>query len=94
MRQSRQPGIPPETELGLLAMQFRGTRDESVRDVVTAAYERVVNELIASGQWDEMPVFEDMLPDERMPEAFFDFWSIPCPCNTSRKKGPRRKKGT
>jgi hypothetical protein len=61
-------------------MQFRSTRDESVRNEVTADYERVVNELIASGQWEEMPVFEDMLPDERMPEAFYKFWSIPCPC--------------
>ena len=81
MRQSERPEIPPETKLGMLAMQFRGTRDESVRDKVTADYERVVNELIASGQWDEMPAFEDMLPDERMPEAIFRFWSIPFRCN-------------
>jgi hypothetical protein len=94
MRQSRQPGMPPETQLGLLAMKFRGTRDESERDKVTAAYERVVNELIASKQWDEMPTFEDMLPDERMPKSFFDHWLIPSPCKPSRKKGPNRKKGT
>ncbi len=81
MRQSDRPEIPPEIKLGLLAMQFRSTRDESVRDKVTADYQRVVNELIASGQWDEMPAFEDMLPDERMPKAFFRFWSIPIPCN-------------
>jgi hypothetical protein len=80
MRRSQQPETPPETRLGLLAMQFRSTRDESVRDEVTADYERVVNELIASGRWEEMPAFEDMLPDERMPEAFYKFWSIPCPC--------------
>ncbi len=91
MRQSQQPGIPPETKRGLLAMQFRSTRDESVRDTVTAAYERAVNELIESGQWDEIPAFEDMLLDERMPKAFFDFWSIPSPCIPNGKKGNRRK---
>jgi hypothetical protein len=84
MRRSHQPEIAPETKLGLLAMQFRSTRDESVRDKVTADYERVVNELIASGQWEEMPAFEDMLPDERMPEAFFKFWSVPFPHSPDR----------
>ena len=81
MKQSQQRGMTLATKLGLLAMQFRSTRDESVRDKVTADYERVVNELIESGQWEEMPAFEDMIPDERMPEAFFGFWSIPSPCN-------------
>jgi hypothetical protein len=63
----------------LLAMQFRGTRDESERDKVVADYEHVVDQLIASRKWEEMPTFEDMLPDERMPRAFFKFWSIPMP---------------
>jgi hypothetical protein len=35
--------------------------------------------LIRGGVWEEMPAFEDMLPDEWMPEAFFKFWSIPLP---------------
>jgi hypothetical protein len=70
MSRSHQPEMPPETELGLLAMKFRSTRDESVRDQVAADYERTVNELIASGRWNEMPAFEDMLPDERMPKTF------------------------
>jgi hypothetical protein len=60
-------------------MQFRGIKDESERDQVAAAYEQVVDKLIASGKWKEMPTFEDMLPDERMPKAFFKFWSIPLP---------------
>jgi hypothetical protein len=94
MRQHQQSKIHPEAELGLLAMRFRSTRDESVRDEVAAAYGLIVDELIASGQWGEMPAFEDMLPDERMPEAFFDFWSIPSPCNPGKKKRPSRKKGT
>jgi hypothetical protein len=79
MRQSQKPTIPLETRLGLLAMQFRSTRDESERDQVAKVYEHVVDQLIASGKWEEMPAFEDMLPDERMPKAFFTFWSIPVP---------------
>ena len=79
MRQSQQPKISMESQLGLLAMQFRRTRDEAERDKVAAEYEQVVNKLIASGKWMEMPGFEDMLPDERMPKAFFKFWSIPVP---------------
>jgi hypothetical protein len=79
MRQSRQPKIPLETQLGLLAMRFRSTRDESERDKVAAQYAQVVDKLIASRKWREMPAFEDMLPDEWMPKAFFKFWSIPAP---------------
>ena len=78
MRQSRQPKLPLETQLGLLAMRFRSTRDESERNKVAAEYEHVVDKLIASKKkWKEMPSFEDILPDERMPKAFFKFWSIP-----------------
>ena len=79
MRQSRQPKIPLETQLGLLAMRFRSTRDESERDQVAVQYAQVVDRLIASGKWREMPAFEDMLPDECVPKAFFKFWSIPVP---------------
>jgi hypothetical protein len=88
MKQSEQPRIPLETRLGLLAMRFRNTRYESERDKVAKVYEHVVDELIASGKWEEMPSFEDMLPDERMPKAFFKFWSIPVPNNSD---GPNRK---
>jgi hypothetical protein len=73
--------IPLETQLGLLAMRFRSTRDGSERDEAAAAYEHVVAQLIESGKWEEMPSFEDMLPDERMPETFFNFWSNPIPHN-------------
>jgi hypothetical protein len=79
MTQSRRAKIPLETQLGLLAMRFRSTRDESERDKLAADYEEIVDKLIATGKWHEMPSFEDMLPDERMPEAFFKFWSIPVP---------------
>ncbi len=89
MRQSRQPKIPLETQLGLLAMRFRGTRDEAARDEVATEYEDVVDKLIASGKWEEMPSFEEMLPDERMPKAFFKFWSIPVPHSPAGLNGMR-----
>lgn len=48
MKQSRQPNIQLETQLGLLAMRFRSTRDESESDKVAAQYAHVVERLIAS----------------------------------------------
>jgi hypothetical protein len=90
MRQTRRPNVPPETQLGLLAMRFRSAPDELERDKAAAEYEHVVDKLIASGKWEEMPTFEDMLPDERMPEAFFKFWSIPAPGNRNGMNGRKR----
>ena len=75
------PKVPLETQLGLLAMRFRSTRDECERDKAATEYEQVVQKLIASGKWNAMPSFEDMLPDERMPNAFYKFWSLPVPDN-------------
>ncbi|MBV9125028.1 MAG: hypothetical protein JO112_16865 [Planctomycetes bacterium] len=86
MRGSRMPKIPLQTQLGLLAMRFRSTRDESERNQVAADYKHVVEKLIASGKWEEMPAFEDMLPDEWKPEAFFKFWSIPGAQNPDGRK--------
>ena len=60
--------------LGLLAMRFRGTRDDAVRRKITVEYAEAVERLIKSGCWQEMPAFEDQLPDDWMPQAFFDFW--------------------
>jgi hypothetical protein len=34
----------------------------------------MVERLIASGRWQDMPAPEDQLPDEWMPKAFFDYW--------------------
>ncbi len=70
-----------ETQLGLLAMRFRSTPDESERAKVAAEYRLVVDQLIAGGEWEELPAFEDMLLDGWMPEAFFRFCSIPVPQN-------------
>lgn len=63
-------------QLGALAMRFRGTRDETARRALAAEYAQEVQRLIASGDWSEAPAFEDMLPDDWMPEAFFAYW---CP---------------
>ena len=92
MRRYRPPTTSLETQLGLLAMRFRGTRDETERDEAATAYGRVVDQLIASGKWEEMPSFEDMLPDERMPEAFFKFWSIPAPAARTAGMGRRNRR--
>ena len=63
-------------QLGVLAMRFRGTRDETVRRAIAAEYAQEVQRLIESGNWSEAPALEDMLPDEWMPRAFYAYW---CP---------------
>ena len=63
-------------QLGALAMRFRGTRDETVRRAIAAEYAQEVQRLIETGNWSEAPAFEDMLPDEWMPGAFYAYW---CP---------------
>jgi hypothetical protein len=63
-----------EDFLGRLAMQFRGTRNEEIRREIANEYSRTVQRLIGTGRWDEMPAFEDQLPDEWMPAEFFEYW--------------------
>lgn len=63
-----------EEQLGALAMQFRGTRDVARRAEIAREYAEVVNRLIQSGCWHEMPALEDQLPDDSMPESFFEYW--------------------
>lgn len=63
-------------QLGVLAMRFRRTRDEAARRAIAAEYAREVQRLIETGTWSEAPAFEDLLPDEWLPEAFFAYW---CP---------------
>ncbi len=79
MKRARQKEAPLETMLGALAMRFRGTRDEGERDAIAQEYAAEVTRLIESGKWKVMPTFENQLPDERMPRAFFDYWDVPCP---------------
>ncbi len=47
--------MPPEMRLGLLAMQFRGTKNGAKRAEGAAAYEQVVPGLIDSGALEETP---------------------------------------
>jgi hypothetical protein len=55
---------------------FRRTRDETARRAIAAEYAQEVQRLIETGDWSEAPAFEDQLPLEWMPEAFFAYW---CP---------------
>jgi len=61
--------------LGLLAMQYRGTREPVERSRICFEYATVVNQLIASKMWNEAPPLEDQLPVEDMPDAFWEYWS-------------------
>jgi hypothetical protein len=79
MKRAREKPIPPETMLGILAMRFRGTRDEEERNAIAQEYAATVARLIERGKWKVMPTFENQLPDDRMPGAFFDYWGIPGP---------------
>ena len=63
-------------QLGVLAMRFRRTRDETSRRAIATEYAQEVQRLIETGDWSEAPAFEDQLPLEWMPEAFFAYW---CP---------------
>jgi hypothetical protein len=56
-------------------MQFRRTRDEAARRDIAAEYAREVQRLIETADWSQAPAFEDQLPLEWMPEAFFRYWS-------------------
>ena len=81
---------PPRSDtshhLGVLAMRFRRTRDETVRRAIAAEYAREVQRLIETGIWTEAPAFEDQLPDEWMPEAFFAYWCPDSPPRSTAKK--------
>ncbi len=65
-----------ETRLGILAMRFRGTKDEEERKDIAKEYSRTVRKLIKSGKWNDIPALEDQLPDECMPE-FVKHWLTP-----------------
>jgi hypothetical protein len=79
MEPARSKKVPPAKRLGILAMQFRGTRDNAERASISEAYTQTVNELIESKKWKRMPPLEDQLPDQWMPEAFFAYWSLSLP---------------
>jgi len=77
--------VPPAKQLCILAMQFRGTRDETERRSIALAYSQAVDELIAGKKWRLIPPLEDQLPDEWMPEAFFVHWSLRSPKRRTRR---------
>jgi hypothetical protein len=79
--------VPPMKQLGILAMQFRGTRDEAERTSIAKAYSEAVAQLIASKKWWWLPPLEDQLPDEWMPERFFEYWSLTPPSRGTKPKG-------
>jgi hypothetical protein len=64
-------------ELGALAMRFRSARSEPERRQISDDYAKIVEILIQSSVWDEMPASEDQLPDDYMPQTFFDYWLPP-----------------
>ena len=66
--------IEDEDILGMLACQYRRNRDHGSRESIKAQYAEVVDRLIKSGTWNEVPSFEDQLPDEAMPKAFWNYW--------------------
>lgn len=74
------PIIPTDEErLSQLAMCFRSTRQDGERRKIATEYAEVVERLIKSGRWNEMPPLDDQLPDDWMSANFFDFWSNPEP---------------
>lgn len=63
-----------EDRLGQLAMQFRSAQSEEERRAIAENYAQTVVHLIQTDLWDEMPAFEDQLPEAYMPPAFRDYW--------------------
>ena len=76
------PNLPctlkDEDKLTFLAARFRSTRNEAERKAIAKDYSEAVDRLIRSHAWQhQMPAAEDMLPDEWMPNSFFEFLSQP-----------------
>jgi hypothetical protein len=69
--------LKDEDRLGYLAARFRSTRNEAERQAIAKDYSETIDRLIRRGNWHEMPTPEDMLPDEWMPNSFFEFLSQP-----------------
>jgi hypothetical protein len=76
MKRTPKGKIPPQKLLGILAMRFRGTRDGAERRLIAQEYADVVARLVKSRKWREIPALEDQLPDDWMPEQFFEFWAL------------------
>jgi hypothetical protein len=87
MKQTRRKEVPPDKRLGVLAMQFRGTKDETARQEIAKSYSAAIEELIKSKKWREIPPLEDQLPDDWMPVSFFAHWSLSPPTPQLRRRG-------
>jgi hypothetical protein len=87
MKPKRESKVPPAKQLCILARQFRSTREEPRRVPIANAYAKAVDQLIESGKWRQIPSLEDQLPDEWMPEAFFDYWSLSPPVRRAARQG-------
>lgn len=61
--------------LGSLALQFRRAHNDETRGRIARHYSDVVDRLIQSGLWQEIPPLENQLPDDWMPKAFLAYWS-------------------
>ena len=64
-----------EQQLSCLAMQFRSTRNPEEQLQLAREYERTVTSLIETRIWRNVPPPEDQLPDDWMPQQFFEYWS-------------------
>ena len=64
-----------ESELGMLAIQFRSseTRSPAQRQAIER-YQRVMDEMFRIGHWHGEPDVEAQLPDELMPSSYHEFW--------------------
>jgi len=65
--------------LGKLASHWRDKHRVLCGEAISSIkydYEQAVKRLINSGKWFDMPPFEDQLPDDMMPQIFFDYWSV------------------
>ena len=63
-----------ETQLAELAVEFRESIDGTDVGGVVAEYARVMHELFTMPDWSGEPEVDSMLPIERMPEEYHDYW--------------------
>jgi hypothetical protein len=85
MEPGRNPRIPLERRLRILAREFRGTKNERV--TIAQIYAEAVVQLINGKKWKNIPALEDQLPDEWMPEQFFTYWSLQPPVRRAGRTG-------
>lgn len=64
-----------ETELAILAGEFRGSQDGSPQEAdIVQRYGRVMEELFRIGHWSGEPDWDSQLPDALMPQVYKDYW--------------------